>query len=258
MSDEKDVERMLAQLLETELANTCGQESKQSYFDMHKDRFADILDICRNYVPDRSVRVLDVGRSELTAYLLNFYQDVYTLGLDLSIDDGGHRERSKMETAPHIIYDLLNARVFSSWPASGPFDLIVFSEVIEHLCVAPEFVFAFLNSLLADDGVLICTTPNAADISKRLRLALGQNPYERLRLYSINPGHLREYTRQELCAIAQSVGLRCISHSYLNWMQSRGKSRVKAFTAKLLRSYPPFRPFQLCVLSKRRDVLLSQ
>jgi SAM-dependent methyltransferase len=194
LSSKLNAEHVLTQLLDAEKVNTCGQESSQTYLEMHKARFADILRLCQSQVPDASARVLDIGRSELTAYLTSFYHNIQTLGLDPSIDDGGHRELSKMDAVPHITFDLLNSDTISSWPECGCFDLIVFSEVIEHLCVAPEFVFAFLNSMLADQGILICTTPNAADIGKRMRLILGRNPYERLRLYPINPGHIREYT----------------------------------------------------------------
>ena len=250
MASVENVEHILAQILEAEKAKTCGQESMHSYFDMHQARFADILRLCQNQVPNPSARVLDIGRSELTAYLLNHYQNVYTLGLDPSIDDGGHREITRMDAVHHITFDLLNSHNVSSWPDTERFDLIVFSEVIEHLCVAPEFVFAFLASLLSSDGVLICTTPNATDIAKRIRLVLGRNPYERLRLYSTNPGHIREYTRQELREIGDSVGLSCISHSYFTWIQNKGGSRLKAQIMKLLRLYPPFRSFQACVLTR--------
>ena len=252
LSFTENAEHMLTQLLEAEKATTCGLESRQTYFDMHKARFAEILQLCRTYVPDPSARVLDIGRSELTANLLNHFRNVHTLGLDPSIDDGGHREVSAMDTVPHISFDLLDSHNVSRWPDCGTFDLIVFSEVIEHLYVAPEFILALLRSLLAEDGVLICTAPNAADLAKRLRLAFGRNPYERLRLYANNPGHVREYTQQELREIARSVGLTCASHSYFDWVHNKVGNPIKAAVMKLLRAYPPFRPFQLCVLTRAK------
>jgi hypothetical protein len=198
-------------------------------------------------VPEPSARVLDVGRSELTVYLSKFYKDIHTLGLDPSLDDGGHREVSSMAAVPHIVFDLLHSDRIAAWPACGHFDLIVFSEVIEHLSLAPEYVFAALNALLTDKGgVLICTTPNAADIAKRVRLVLGRNPYERLRLYSMNPGHIREYTGQELREIAESVGLRCVQHAYFNWIQP-DENPMKTLLKKLARSYPSFRSFQASI-----------
>lgn len=254
----ENAERVLTHLLEVEKATTCGRGSRQSYFDMHKARFADILRLCRSQVSDPSARVLDIGRSELTAYLLNHYRNVHTLGLDLTIDDGGHREFSSIDAVPHISFDLLRSHDVSRWPDCGRFQLIVFSEVIEHLCVAPEFVFAFLGSLLTEDGILVCTTPNAADIAKRIRLVFGRNPYERLRLYPVNPGHVREYTRRELCEIADSVGLSCTSHSYFNWIQNRSGSRIKAAIMTLLRAYPAFRSFQACVLTTGRSPAVTR
>jgi SAM-dependent methyltransferase len=255
VSLEPNVEDVLAKLLEAEKAITCGSGPRQAYLEIHKARFEDILRCCRKHVPSDSARVLDIGRSELTAYLLNFYQDIHTLGLDPSIDDGGHREMSRMEAVPHIHFDLLNSHTPSGWPDSGRFDLIVFSEVIEHLGVAPEYVLAFLGSLLADHGILICTTPNAADIGKRMRLALGQNPYERLRLYSVNPGHVREYTKLDLCEIAGKVGLVSLSHSYLNWIQDKRGNPIKTAILRLLRLYPRFRSFQICVLTRGGSVI---
>ncbi|MGB8031354.1 MAG: class I SAM-dependent methyltransferase [Terracidiphilus sp.] len=244
------LEAILQQLVEAEKSQTSSDASRQYYADLHKERFADILQLCHSYVANPSARVLDVGRSEFTAHLLKFYSNVTTLGIDLCTDDGGHREVSSMEAVPHITFDLFNSHQIDSWPDCGVFDLIVFSEVLEHLSVAPEFVFAFLNSLLAESGILICTTPNAADVAKRVRLACGRNPFERLRLYSTNPGHIREYTRHELCQIAQSVGLECVRHRYFDWPQSMARSRIKVACMKLVRSYPPFRGSSVAVFRR--------
>lgn len=237
----------LSGMLDAEKANTCGEESRQFYLAMHQERFADILRLSRRYVPDPSGRVLDIGRSELTSYLSKFYKNVHSMGLDPNLDDGGHREVSSLDTVPHIVFDLLHADRVATWPSCGHFDLIVFSEVIEHICLAPEYIFAALRSLLTDKGVLICTTPNAADIAKRLRLLMGRNPYERLRLYAMNPGHVREYTARELREIAESVGLQCVQHAYFNWIQPDKRSIVTPLK-KLARSYPSFRSFQAYIL----------
>lgn len=239
----------LSGLLEAEKANTCGEDSRQRYSAMHQERFADILQLSKTFVPDPSVRVLDVGRSQLTVCLSKFYQDIHTLGLDRNIDDGGHREVSNMDAVPHTVFDLLHSVQISAWPACGHFDLIVFSEVIEHLSIAPEYVFAALRSLLKDNGILICTTPNAADVVKRIRLLLGRNPYERLRLYSMNPGHIREYTGEELRGIAESIGLQCIHHAYFNWFAS-DQNPIEKVIKRLARPVPSFRRFQTCILRR--------
>lgn len=253
MSVHEQAEDTLSRMLATEKAATCGDQSRQNYLSMHQTRFADILHLCRRYVPDASARVLDIGRSELTAQLGGFYHNVHSLGLGPGADDGGHRELNAMDGVPHITFDLLRSDCVSEWPDCGRFDLIVFSEVIEHLSIAPEYTLELLHSRLAEKGVLICTTPNAVDIAKRLRMIAGRNPYERLRLYALNPGHIREYTRQELCTIAESVGLRCIYHAYFDWLPkpNTGRASIRRVGANILRVYPAFRPFQAIVLTRK-------
>lgn len=250
MTVKTKLEAALRQLVDTEKSQTSSDASRQDYVALHQDRFADIVRLCQHYVASPASRVLDVGRSELTAHLLKSYPNLTTLGIDLRIDDGGHRELMNMETVPHITFNLLDSHRVESWPECDVFDLIVFSEVLEHLSIASEFVFALLNSLLADSGILICTTPNAADIARRVRLACGRNPTERIRLYSANPGHIREYTRDELLHAASNVGLRCIRHYYFDWPQSNSGSRIKIASMKLIRSYPPFRRSSVAVFER--------
>jgi SAM-dependent methyltransferase len=247
-------ERLLAQLVSIEKKETSGLESRQVYLAMHQPRFADILRICKDLVPDPSARVLDIGRSELTAYLSAFYLNIHTLGFDLNIDDGGHRETQDLKVVPHITFDLLKTPSVAAWPECGKFDLIVFSEVIEHLHVAPAYVLAFLGSLLTAGGVLLCTTPNAVGIAKRIRMLAGRNPYELLRLYERNPGHIREYTRDELIEIATSVGLGCRSHSYHDWIRHRKGNAFKTVVMQLLYAYPAYRPFQMLAFVRREGV----
>ena len=251
----ESAEQLLEQLISAEKADTCGIDSMQTYRVMHEPRFADILRICRDLVPDPSARVLDIGRSELTAYLATFYQNIHTLGFDPSADDGGHRETGNLKIVPHITFNLLDASNVATWPKCGPFDLIVFSEVIEHLHVAPEYVLAFLGSLLTPSGVLVCTTPNAVGITKRIRMLAGRNPYELLRLYEINPGHIREYTRDELVKISANVGLDSKSHSYHDWIQRKKGSPVKTVVMQFLYAYPAFRPFQMFAFVRREGMI---
>lgn len=251
MSVQERAEDTLSRMLEAEKAITCGEGSRQNYLSIHQARFAAILRLCRRYVPDVSARVLDVGRSELTAYLRGFYSNVHTLGFDPGADDGGHREIKAMDDVPHITFDLLRSDRVSEWPDCGRFDLVVFSEVIEHLSVAPEYTLGMLHALLTEKGVLVCTTPNAAEIAKRLRLLMGRNPYERLRLYAFNPGHIREYTGPELRAIAESVGFRCLQQDYFDWLPHQSGGLIRGAGAEVLRAYPPFRPFQAIVLARK-------
>jgi SAM-dependent methyltransferase len=54
--------------------------------------------------------------------------------------------------------------------SSGPYDVIVATEVIEHLEHPPEFL-ALMRRALADDGILVLSTPDAAGITPSLPVA---------------------------------------------------------------------------------------
>lgn len=243
-------EQVFSRLLESEKANTSGVESRQRYRVMHEPRFAEILRLSRELAPEFRARVLDVGRSELTAYLGTFYRNVCTLGFDPHDDDGGHREVLELTDVPHITFDLLKSPSVAEWPECGTFDLIVFSEVVEHLHVSPVYVLAFLGSMLSPGGALICTTPNAVCLSNRLQMLAGRNPFEQLRLYARNPGHIREYTRDELLGIGAQVGLNCRSHSFNDFLRREKSSVLKRTLIQLLNIYPPFRRFQTFVFMR--------
>jgi len=74
-----------------------------------------------------------------------------------------------------------------------------------------------LSSLLKPGGILLVTAPNAAALSKRIKMLLGYNPFERIRFYLQNPGHFREYTLSELKGMGQTCGLDVVAAYHANF-----------------------------------------
>ena len=148
------------------------------YRRFHEGRFRYVLSLCRELVPSPDAPVLDVGRSFLTSVLATHYRDVTTLGFAPA--DDGHVAAHSIGAlrGPHIAFDLNDARSPELWPKLGArFGLVVFAEVIEHLYAAPEFALGLLREALAPGGFLVCQTPNATSLTKRLKMILGQNPF---------------------------------------------------------------------------------
>ncbi len=144
-------------------------------------------------------RFLDVGASSLTSLL--------TSELKVSVDSLGLEADHQTNDVRHYQFDLNEAQRREHWRTDlGPYDVIVFAEVIEHLYTAPELVLAYLKELLKPKGVLVVQTPNAVALRKRAKMLLGMNPFERIRADRSNPGHFREYTRPELVGILQQAG----------------------------------------------------
>jgi 2-polyprenyl-3-methyl-5-hydroxy-6-metoxy-1,4-benzoquinol methylase len=253
MNQEKEIIlRNLQELRNSERLHTCGPESAERYRKIHSYRFDRTVQFCKEWAPDPNARVLDVGSSQLTILLKQYYKNVITLGFDLAADDGGQQAKELLSLSQsHRTYDLNNAENFESWPdRNEKFDLIVFSETVEHLKTAPEYSLALLRSLLTEKGIILLTTPNAATIMKRLILLLkGKNPYERIRMFSENPGHYREYTMKEVVDIGDRSGLKTICKKSINLYQAA--SFTQAFLKRLR---PSFRD-TLVVVFQKRDVL---
>ncbi len=195
--------RIIKALKDKEYSWTSGNDSAVKYAEVHEKRHNKIVSLCKKYKSDVNINVLDVGRSNLSVLLSKYYKSLTTLGHGLDSDDGGHRELEPLEDNKHIVFDLNRSEYVNEWPVvDEKFDLIIFSETIEHLPVAPEYPLLFLQSLLKENGLLVLTTPNGASILKRMTLLFGENPFERIRFNLNNPGHFREYTRKEILHLA--------------------------------------------------------
>jgi SAM-dependent methyltransferase len=135
------------------------------------------------------------------------------------------------------------------------FDVVVFTDVLEHIFAPPSDVLRGVKRILRNDGKLILSVPNVAALDSRFRLLLGVNP-------SGNPdrkmqkgrvhghGHLHQYTMREISALAEGVGFRIRQRRYLHQSAAAAVNVTPASTARrLLRLayhtahvlWPPFR-----------------
>jgi SAM-dependent methyltransferase len=177
--------------------------SDRGYVAFHAQRFAYLLDLLGHLGIDDTTRVLDIGRARLTELIAEKF--------GLRVDSLGFEPDASTQQGVNYRFDLNDAQTESSWRRDIPsYDVIVMAEVIEHLYTAPELVLRFLGTLVADNGLLVIQTPNAAALPKRIKLALGRNPYEMIRLDPTNPGHFREYTSRELTRVAEDAGFEVV------------------------------------------------
>ena len=186
------------------IARDAQRAGPHDYEAFHARRFAYLLDTARRLRPGAQ-RVLDVGCGPFTEMARGVFPDVWTLGFEGQAPDR------------HIAYDLNAIQHGITPPAEAGFDLIIFSEVVEHLHVPAAAAFVALKTLLNPGGVILLQTPNAAEVMNRVALLAGRNPYERLRLTPLNPGHFREYTLAELADDAHAAGLEVIFSAYRDY-----------------------------------------
>jgi len=82
--------------------------------------------------------------------------------------------------------------------ADETFDVVLMGEILEHLTVNPSHALSEIHRVLKPGGSVIITTPNVLACQNFLKLAVGQNIYDRYSEYGVYGRHNREYTPTEI------------------------------------------------------------
>jgi SAM-dependent methyltransferase len=190
-----------------DLSRRYPSDDERIYLRTHRLRYDLLVELVAELRPER---VLVVGPSFETVLLREALPAV-------AVNTAGwHDHRFPLrEGESHVQVDLNDPER----PPLEEHDVVVCSEVIEHLHVAPVPVVRYLASALRPGGRLILQTPNATALPKRLRMAVGRNPYDLIRDEPGNPGHFHEFTVPELLGVVEAAGLevdRWLTRSYFD------------------------------------------
>ena len=181
-----------------------------------------------------SIIVLDIGPGFFTELLGQRFPDleIHSLGLNPGY----------FEFISQIIFHKFDLNSLFLNPEIEPeillelpkFDLICFSEVLEHLYTGPEKTLLFLGKILKPNGVIFIQTPNAVSLRHRILMLFGKNPFPLLRADQNEPGHYREYTLNELKTMLKQADLKLEQaqfHNYFNYFGSR-KNKIYKFITR--------------------------
>lgn len=86
-----------------------------------------------------------------------------------------------------------------------PFDVVVCADVLEHLA-SPEAMLARIHEWLHEDGVLLVSLPNVANVSIRAALLIGRFRYTDRGI--LDRSHLSFYTRSSALHLLEGSGFR--------------------------------------------------
>ena len=145
--------------------------------------------------PMKGARVLDVGCGDGTMLceVARKVEGGRLFGVDIS-------ELAAREAAgkgvPVAVADAEGGLPFKD----GSFDLVICSEVLEHL-FSPERALDEIRRVLKPTGRLIVSVPNMGYIRKRILLLLGRSPLE-----PEYPAHIRFWTLQSFRALLERRG----------------------------------------------------
>lgn len=186
-------------------------------------------------------RVLDFGAGacDRTAILqlLGFRCTAWDDYLDPWHLEGDNRERIRIfATRLGIDWHVLQNGVLPR--ADEAFDMIVFTDIIEHLHDSPRDLLLQLLARLRPEGHLLVTVPNAVNLRKRLDVLRGRtNMSPFTGYYHSTPtwrGHVREYVADDLRQLADLLRLEVVElrgvHQLLWKIPRAGRGAFRALT----------------------------
>lgn len=170
-------------------------------YDGHDDDPCEVAGMMRALMPS-GVRVLDVGCG--------------TGGVTLIANEGKgnevravepDQERAALARARGIDVDV--GSLDEDYIAShGPFDVIMSSDVLEHL-VAPAAMLRLFDQALRPDGIVLISVPNVAHWSVRANLLVGRFEYESVGI--MDATHLRWFTSGSIVQLLEHTGFEVVS-----------------------------------------------
>lgn len=145
---------------------TSDQESEINYFTFHKrryERFESFLttqSLCDS--PTEKRKALDIGSHYLHSSMILADQGFDVDGLDVSIFwdmDFVKKRGSKFGINPIVENDLANLPEFQT--TYNKYDLIVFTEIFEHITFNPIQLWKTIYQILKPGGKIYISTPNS-------------------------------------------------------------------------------------------------
>ena len=154
-------------------------------------------------VPPAARTILDVGcgRGRLGQLLKTLNPERKVHGVELDTD---------VASAARTVLDSVVSGDFQTMSlpfAEGTFDCVVFADVLEHL-IDPASALRRIRSLLAPDGVIVCSIPNIRHYTVFLQLGLRGWEYRDFGLFDRT--HLRFFSLRSMRELLAEGGFQAV------------------------------------------------
>ena len=218
-------------------------------------RYADTLALVKQYISPGS-KVLDLGvYPGHLALMLRRECGANITGISLA-----HTRAFSVQMGRHsIAVGTANVARDELPCAEGSFDLVLCTEIIEHLD-NPLHLLAKANRVLKNERVLILSTPNLASLKNRVRMALGIAPNPHLfgvrHVFQMNEWvHKREYTVCELRGMLAATGFSVerVMYSRLDHHPTSIRRRLGNWLKRVGYAIPSFRGGIILVARKTTE-----
>jgi 2-polyprenyl-3-methyl-5-hydroxy-6-metoxy-1,4-benzoquinol methylase len=193
-------------------------------------------------------RILDIGsgRLILSSFLSRFGSSVVAFDFPKTLDEDCVKERAKSLNIDLVGSMIEKGNAFRLPFKSRMFDIVLMTEVIEHLRFSPVFIVNEIRRVLKDKGNFILTTPNVHCLENKIKFLLNKTIYgdcERYLKSSPFEYHWREFEKRELLYILKQCDFKPIKIYYCNdilynkynsYLYKKFSKKITAHMKKLL------------------------
>lgn len=209
----------------------------RAYHLRYRSRYKECIKRLAELAPSHLIDVLDVGGGQLALMCNKMWND-HAVVSDLPGEHLLYMEKHGLETVHWNICK-------SEPPFVAKFDIVFFSEVIEHLPIPGYIVLERLRKVLRPGGIIICTTPNLYRLRNVLFMIFGKRIFDYFQYpdTEVALSHVLEYSRDHLEWQFKKAGfMQCsVEYSQMHHSPTNPFYRLFAWLGYPLRIVPHWR-----------------
>jgi SAM-dependent methyltransferase len=218
------------------------QEEPQ-YYPRYRERYLAMLRQFAEVATEDGLDILEIGGGQLAFLATSLWSGDKACVADITTDCFPGLNERGIDT---FQWNLALAEP----PADRQFDVVFFSEVIEHLPVPGYIPLARLRAVLRPGGLLLCSTPNLYRLRNIYYLVTGRQLFDHFGLPGDRGyGHVLEYSAEHLAWQFQQAGFESFSIEPRDFTHTpnRPVDRILATLGRPLLRIPRYRDNLLAV-----------
>jgi SAM-dependent methyltransferase len=224
------------------VTDMCWQEAPE-YYPRYRERYTAMLRQFATLAGQEGLDILEIGGGQLAYLSTRLWRQDKACVADINDECFPGLQRNGIDT---FQWNLAS----EDSPVDRQFDIIFFSEVIEHLPVPGHVALERLRARLRPGGLLLCSTPNLYRLRNIFYMATGRPLFDHFGLPGVRGyGHVLEYSAEHLAWQFSQAGFTDVSIELKDFAHTPTKrgERVLAALGSPLRRIPRYRDNLLAV-----------